>query len=393
MAPAMTSAVRMALLYVLIFGATGVSLPFAGLWFEGQGLDGAEIGAILAAPMLARLLTGPMIALWADGFVRRRTPMIILGIASTLGYGLAGLAESFALWLPLWFVGATAAAALIPLSDVLTLRLARREGFSFSGPRGVGSLAFIVANVAMGAILLRAPIDAVILWLVMATALGALVAAVVVPPEPVLDGVRMNRADRFRGLGRLVADPVFMTAIVAIGAILGSHAFLYGFSAIEWKSRGISEAMTGLLWGFSVAAEIVFMWVVEPWRRRRGVGPWPILMIGGAAGVLRWTALAFAPPLWLLWPLQALHALGFAAVFLAGLQIVERLSPPASATAAQTLSSALSSGVMIGLATAFSGPLYDAYGAKGYLAMAGFAAVGLLAAWRVRGALAGPSEA
>ena len=380
----MSSAARMALIYALVFGANGVSLPFAGLWFEGQGLSGAEIGAILAAPMLARLVTGPMIALWADGFVRRRTPIAILAVAAALGYGLAGMAEGFALWLPLWFVGATAAAALIPLSDVLTLRLARREGFAFSGPRGIGSLAFIIANVAMGGLLLRAPLDVVIVWIAAATALGALVAAAVAPPEPVADGARLNRADRFRGLGRLVADPVFMTAILAVGAIQGSHAFLYGFSAIEWKARGISEALTGQLWAFSVAAEIVFMWLIEPWRRRRGIGPWPMLMLGGAAAVVRWTALAAAPPLWLLWPLQALHALGFAAVFLAGLQIVERLSPPASATAAQTLSSALSSGVLIGLATAFSGPLYDRYGAGGYLAMALLAALGLMAAWRVR---------
>lgn len=377
----------MAVLYALIFGATGVSLPFAGLWFESRGLTGAEIGTILAVPMLARLVTGPMIALWADGFVRRRTPLAVLGAVAAAGYGAAGLVEGFALWLPLWFIGATAAAALIPLTDVLTLRLARREGFSFGGPRGVGSAAFIGANVGMGALLLRAPADAVILWVMVATAATALVAAFVLPSEPVADGARLNRADRFRGLGRLVADPTFMTAILAIGAIQGSHAFLYGFSAIEWKARGISEATTGLLWGFSVAAEIVFMWVVEPWRRRRGIGPWTLLMVGGGACMLRWTALAFAPPLWLLWPLQSLHALGFAAVFLAGLEIVERLSPRDSATAAQTLSSALSSGAIIGLATALSGPLYDAYGARGYLAMALFAAFGLLAALRVRGPL------
>jgi hypothetical protein len=48
----------MGLQYVLLFGANGVSLPFAGLWFHARGLDGAEIGALLAAPMLGRLVTG-----------------------------------------------------------------------------------------------------------------------------------------------------------------------------------------------------------------------------------------------------------------------------------------------------------------------------------------------
>ena len=84
--------------------------------------------------------------------------------------------------------------------------------------------------------------------------------------------------------------------------------------------------------------------------------------------------MALAPPLWLLWPLQALHALTFAATFLAGVQIVERLAPRDSQTAAQTLSSVLSAGVLIGLATAASGPLYDRFGAGGYWAMAAMAA-------------------
>jgi MFS transporter, PPP family, 3-phenylpropionic acid transporter len=384
----MTTAWRNALHYILLFGATGVSLPFAGLWFQSQGLSGAEIGTLLAAPMLARLVTGPMLAVWADGFALRRTAIAILSLVAALGYGAAGLVEGFALWLPLWFIGATAAAAVIPLADVLTLRGAAREGFTFAAPRSAGSLAFVAANVGMGALLLRASPDVIIAWIAAACLIGAVVALTVLPAERVREGAAPPRRERYRGLGALVADPVFMTAILAVGAIQATHAFLYGFSAIEWKARGIPESITGLLWGFSVVVEVLFMWIVEPWRRRRGIGPWLLLMIGGGAAVVRWVALAFMPPLWLLWPLQALHALSFAATFLAGLQIVERLAPPANQTAAQTLLSALSSGVLIGLATLMAGPLYDAYGALGYLAMAVLAGLGLLAGWRVRGALA-----
>jgi PPP family 3-phenylpropionic acid transporter len=370
----------MGLVYALLFATTGVTLPFAGLWFESRGLSGAAIGAILATPMLARLVTGPMLAVWADGFKRRRTPIAILSGVAGLGYGACLLVEGYALWLPLWFVAATAAAAIIPLTDVLTLRLARREGFTFAIPRSVGSAAFVVANMAMGLILLRATTDAILLWVAAACALATLAVLALAPQEPVAEGGPSAPRDRFAGLGRLLADPVFMTAIFAVGAVQASHAFLYGFSAIEWQGRGIPAPTVGLLWAFSVMAEIAFMWWLEPWRRRRGIGPWPLLMLAAGAGVVRWTALAFAPPLWMLWPLQALHALTFAAAFLAGLQIVERLSPPDSQTAAQTLSSALSSGVLIGLATMLSGPLYDAYGARGYLAMTVLALIALATA-------------
>ena len=385
----MTAAQRVALQYVLLFGASGVSLPFAGLWFRAQGLSGAEIGTLLAAPMLARVVTGPLLAVWADGFRRRRTPIALLGLAMAAGYGGTGLVEGYPAWLACWLVGATAAAALIPLTDVLTLRLAAREAFTFSLPRGCGSAAFVAANVGMGALLLNAPVDIIIVWSAVAALGVAAVAAFALPPEPVADGGPAPGLERFRGLGRLIVDPVFMTAIFAVGAVQAAHAFQYGFSAILWKTQGISEAVTGQLWAFGVIVEIGLMWLFEPWRRRVGVGPWSLLMVGSAAAVLRWSAMAFAPPLWLLWPLQALHALTFAATFLAGVQIVERLAPRDSQTAAQTLGSALSAGLLIGLATAASGPLYDRFGAGGYWAMAAMAVAGLCAAAPLRSRLAG----
>ena len=376
----MSAVHRLSLQYILLFAASGVGLPFAGLWLRAQGLSGAEIGTLLAAPMLARIVTGPMLAVWADGFATRRTPIAILGLVAAMGYGAAGLVEGYGWWALCWFVAASAAAGIVPLADVLTLRIARRAGFAFAVPRGCGSAAFVVASVAMGLLLDRAPVDAIIVWLFVAGLGIAAVGFWVLPPEPVSDGARQAGRDRFRGMGRLAADPAFLTAIFAIGAVQAAHAFYYGFSAIAWKTQGIGEGMTGLLWAFGVVVEIAFMWMVEPWRRRVGIGPWTLLGIGAVASVVRWSLMAAAPPLWALWPLQTLHALSFAAAFLAGLQIVERLSPSDSHTAAQTLSSVLSAGVMIGLATAISGPLYDAYGTGGYLAMAGLALIGGVAA-------------
>lgn len=384
----MNAASRMGLQYVLLFGASGVSLPFAGLWFRAQGLSGAQIGMLLAAPMLGRVVTGPLLAVWADGFRMRRAPIALLGLVMALGYGGAGLIDAFAAQAICWFVGATAAAALIPLSDVLTLRLAARDGFTFALPRGCGSAAFVAANVGVGALLLNAPVDVIVVWITVMGLAIAIIAALILPREPVGEGPPLRGRDRFRGLGRLLADPVFMTAIFAVGAVQAAHAFQYGFSALLWKAQGISEAVTGQLWAFGVVVEIALMWLVEPWRRRVGIGPWSLLVIGAGAAILRWTAMAFAPPLWLLWPLQALHALTFAATFLAGVQMVEKLAPRDSQTAAQTLSSVLSAGVLIGLATAASGPLYDRFGAGGYAAMAVMSGAGLLAALPLRRRLA-----
>ncbi len=366
----------MALQFVLLFGANGVALPFAGLWFYSKGLDGATIGMLLAAPMLGRLVTGPLIAVWADGFRYRRTALAILALISALAYALTGLAEAFWGWAFFWFIAATTSAAMIPLTDAMTVRLANRHGFSFAFPRGCGSAAFVGANIIMGALLTRTSIDAVLIWIVIAGIAMAASAIWLLPAEPVTDGAPTRRRDRFMGLGKLARDPLFMAAMLAAGCVQSSHAFYYGFSAIVWKAQGITEAQIGLLWAFSVVVEIAFMWWVEPWRRARGIGPLTLLAVGSAAGIVRWVALSLAPPLWILWPLQALHALTFAATFLAAVQLASQLSDPDSQTAAQTLLSVLSAGVLIGLATLAAGPLYDTVGLGGYLARAGLAACG-----------------
>ncbi|HEX2558509.1 MFS transporter [Phenylobacterium sp.] len=378
----MSSAVRIGLCYSAIFVGTGAMAPYMPVWFAERGLSGAQIGLILSLPMLARVVTAPALAVWADSFALRRTPLILLSLATALGYLLMAAPFGFPWWMAVWFVAASAFATLPPLTDVVALARARTEGFNYGWPRGIGSAAFIVANIVAGALLVATSADAVLVWIVAAALLAALASRFLLPPDPVLEhgGVAELR-ERLAGLGLLLKDRLFLLAVLSVGLIQSAHAFYYSFSALAWKAQGIPENLTGVLWGVRVAVEIVFMWFLEPWRRK--IGPRRLLVIGGLAALVRWTAYAFAPPLWLLFPLQALHALSYAATFLASLQLVERLSSPVNMTAAQTINSAFSSGLLAGLATLASGPLFDRYGAGGYLLMTAMSLIGVLGALRL----------
>ena len=375
---------RLGLFYSAIFVGTGATSPYMPVWFTHHGLSGAQIGLILSLPLLARAFTAPLLAIWADSFKLRRTALSFMSLGVAAAYLLMALPLGFAGWTVMWFAASSAISTISPLTDVIVLNRARRDGFNFGWPRGMGSVAFIVANVAMGAILTWGSPDLVLVWITAAAGGTALGARFLLPPDPVQEeGHVAKAADRLAGLGGLLRDPAFMTAAVAAGLIQSAHAFYYGFSTLVWKQQGVPESMTGLLWGVGVAAEVVFMWFMEPWRRR--VGPRNLLVLGGAAAIVRWTALAFAPPLWLIFPLQMLHVLTYAATFLASLQLIERLSTPRNASAAQALNSALSGGVLMGVATMASGPLFDRFGAQGYYLMAAMSAAGLVGAVRLYG--------
>lgn len=334
--------------------------------------------------MLARALTAPLLAVWADSFRLRRTALLLMSLMVTAAYVLMALPGGFAWWAVVWFAASSMYATLPPLADVITLDRARRDGFNYGWPRGIGSAAFIVGNVGMGALLMRGSSDLVLVWMVAAIAATALGAQLLLPPDPVHEeGHVAELSDRMAGLGGLLKDRAFMTAVVSAGLIQSAHAFYYSFSTLAWKQQGIGEGLTGILWATGVAAEIVFMWFLEPWRRR--IGPRNLLMVGGVAAVLRWTLLAASPPLWLLFPLQVLHALSYAATFFASLRLVENLSTPRTASAAQALNSALSGGVLAGVATLASGPLFDRFGAGGYLLMSVMSLAGLVGAARLYG--------
>jgi PPP family 3-phenylpropionic acid transporter len=372
-------AARLGAFYALLFLGAGASLPYMPVWLKSEGLSGAQIGLVLALPLLARVVTGPALAVWADGFRERRTPLSILAGVGTAAYAGLALTEGFALHASLWFVGATAMAALLPLTDVINLRLSAREGFSFGRPRAGGSAAFIVANLGLGAALTAGPAWLVLIWISAAAGLTALAGRTVLPAEPVhAAGAAETGRRRLRGGGELLKRRRFVLVIVAAGLIQASHGFHYGFSALVWREQGLDEAVTGALWAAGVLAEIAFLWMPEAWRRR--FSPAGLLVLGGGAAVIRWAVAGVGPPLAVLAPLHLLHAFTFAATFVASTRLVDLTSPPERASVAHSLSAALQGGLFIGMATLASGPLFDAAGPRGYWAMSALASMGLAGA-------------
>jgi len=147
----MSRAILLGLFYSSVFVGTGASLPYMPVWFRAQGLSGLEIGVILSAPMLARIVISPVLAIWADGFALRRTPIMLFGLGAGVCYGLIGLVSGFGPWLFFWLAASSFLSTVIPLIDVLSMRRAKIEGFNYGLSRGIGSLAFVIANIGMGA--------------------------------------------------------------------------------------------------------------------------------------------------------------------------------------------------------------------------------------------------
>jgi PPP family 3-phenylpropionic acid transporter len=172
----------------------------------------------------------------------------------------------------------------------------------------------------------------------------------------------------------LLRNPAFLAVVGAAALVQGGHALYYGFSTLEWRAAGISGPVIGVLWALGVLAEIVLFALSG--RLPAALPSTALLAIGAGGAVLRWTAMAFDPPVAALPVLQLLHAASFGATHLGTMGFLARAVPRGFAATAQG-AVGTASGIVMALATALSGVLYAGAGSLAYLAMAAMALAGL----------------
>lgn len=370
---------RLTLVMCCIFAGNGMALPFLGRFLDAEhALSGLQIAAILSAAQLTRLFVGPLIAAWADGFHDRRTPLAFFACTSATIYLVFFFVDGFWALLGTFFLAQTLAMALTPLIEGAILRRAISDGgMSYGTARGIGSVAFIASNILGGVMVARFGVGVVGVWLIASMSAAALGALFALAPDPVAgDDAPSGFRQRLREALALFRKRAFAVPVIAAGLIQCAHSFYYGFSTLVWVGQGFSDAMIGWLWACGVTVEVALLWTLPRFERR--FSPEALIAIGGAASVVRWSALALLPPALALWPLQALHALTFAAVHVGALRLVQREAPARVAGVAQTLYAAVASGTLAGLSMLMAGALYDRVGASGYLAMALLGAIGLV---------------
>ncbi len=372
---------RITLIMSFWFCAWGMTTPFLPRWLEAdRHLTGTEIGAVLAAAQLLRIVTGPALGSWADGFKDRRTPIRLLTGASLVLYALyLTLAQGFIGLFLISFAAASVAQAVGPLIEGAALRAAQGGPIPFGISRGIGSILYIVGNIGGGALVAAIGLIAVPIWTIACLVIVNIAAWRLLLPEPAPPRAPSGFRSRLRtGLG-VALQPKWRSLLFGCGLIIAAHAFYYAFSTIIWRGQGISATTIGYLWAIGVGFEVMLLFALP--RIERVLAPETFILIGAGAGVLRWTGLAFAPTGFLLWPLQILHGLTFSTVHVGLLRIVQRDAPDEHSVFLQTIHAALHAGILIGLGSLLSGFLYDHARALGYLAMTAMCLAGAALIW------------
>ena len=366
-------AVRFVPFFVGINLIGGVHLVFFPIWLTSVGFDAPTIGLLLATMNLVRVFCGPAVGVAADAFAARRLTIICLMSIAAASYSGYAAFTGIAFVVLFSFTSSAAFSAIGPLLDAITLKAAFQNGFDYGRVRLWGSAAFVAMNFLGGRLIATNGI-AIFPWVLVAGGAFSVAASLVLPRDK-----DVPHAGHAAGIRRqawaLVRQPLFALFIATAGIAQACHSFYYGFGTLNWRALGYDPNLIGLLWALGVIAEIVLLMFSR--RVMARLNATHLLAIGAACGLVRWTVLAFSPPLWAVIPIQCLHAGTFCAAHLGAMSFIVRATPPALVGTAQSIYGAITIGVFFGVGQYASGLLYAAHGSYGYLAMTAMSAVAL----------------
>jgi MFS transporter, PPP family, 3-phenylpropionic acid transporter len=361
------------LLYGALYAAYGTESAYMPAFLRSHGLALEQIGLVLAAGTIVRILAGPAAGRLAD---RLRAHKMVVTTAAGLS-GVIGLAYipafGFAPLLAVSMAHAAVTASLAPLSDALSVTAsAEGRAFQYGWVRGAGSAAFVAGTLLSGQLIDRFGLSSIIvsssiLFLVMA------LCATRIPAVAPLDSTENTGSGAFRALWSMA---VFRRLIVVVVLVIGSHALNDTFAVIHWREAGYGSLAISLLWCESVVAEIAVFLLLGPLLIAR-LGARGAAALSAGAGVIRWSVMATTTSLPALVGVQALHGLTFALMHLAAMGIIARTVPDRLSGTAQTVYGTGALGIASAVMTVASGYLFGWFGMQAFWGMAALCAIAL----------------
>jgi PPP family 3-phenylpropionic acid transporter len=363
---------RVALYYFVSFTSSGAAVAYAGIWFAEQGLSAGEIGIVNALPVFIMLGLNLIVGRLADRASDWRQ-VIVAGalLSAAIPFGLF-FAHGFWGILLVWTCGALPVAAIGPVADAASLRLTKRNGTDFGVIRGWGTVGYMAFNFAPG---------------VLVSLFGAMIFVPLYVCLNVMRGVVSLALPKFRapqaaptvvavlpwpaaGKLREVMQPWFLLPLFGFAIVFGTHIILNAFAALLWERQGISPAVIGPLIALGAFAEAATMFA---WRRFGArFSARTVLLVSALASVVRWTAMGFSPPVYVLVFLQLLQSLTFALGYLGSVHFIAKWTSEDIAAEVQSFFVVLQQIASV-IALAGFGWLVGIMGAYGYLVAAGFA--------------------
>jgi len=315
-------------LWLCYYGSIGLFNPYSPLWLSDLGYSTLAIGAFAALQSWTRVVSPYGWGWLADHGGRRVALLRLAAVLSALAAAGLWWVRDAGAW-PLALVIAAlflANGAFTPIGETLLLKHlhdgsgldARRYG----RVRMWGSIGFIVSVLCFGVVLQHTGIGALPLFTFGLFLLLAWAVWRVPEPADVEPAVPQPRAP----IGPVLRLPEVRWFFAGVMLTVLAHTALYAFFSLYLDSLGYGKPAVGLLWGVSVAVEIVFFALAGRYFARIGEYHWLVLAALVTAARFAFTAGFGSVPAVLVLA-QLTHALTFAAHHMASTSLIARHFP------------------------------------------------------------------
>ncbi len=334
----------------------GANLPYLPVWMEKvAGMSGAEIAGASTLAILLRIIAGPLAGTLASDHGLRATLASVMTIALA-GYLLLFPESPRSLDFFLCVLIYSALNVAGPLFEAMLVYGTREGRPDYGQARAIASAAFVLANLAGGAMLALTGPDWLLAYLVGAGALAAL-APLLTRQGARASVTRGGLVSTFREAFALYRIRGLFIFLLAAALVQASHGAYYAFASNIWIRQDIEGHHIGALWATGVGAEIIILLISGHLLRR--LSPYSLLWLGCFGAVIRWSAAGFILPVEAVYVLQTLHAASFALTHLATMNLLRQSLPEEKLPLAYSANGALIFGPAMAVTGLAAGLSYD----------------------------------
>jgi len=303
--------------YAAYFAAMGLILPFFPVYLASLGMNVAMIGLMTGLLSAAKVIAPPCSGYWLD--VRGMPAGQFIVVASVLAAVCAAMLDMVSSSLPLFalmiLLFGMLWAAVLPLTDGLSIHVAEAALANYGRLRVWGSIGFVVTSL-LGGVLFDVISFTWFPWLLVALMLVMAVAGHGFPKLPQV----VAETDATQPFSSSLRCLLWVSFLMQL-----SHGAYYGFFSLYLLDAGYSGGQVGAFWVLGVLAEIILMWV---WTKPiQAMALMPVVQVCLLLAGLRWFGTGWTDVWWWLVVLQLLHAASFAAFHVVAVTWVKRLAP------------------------------------------------------------------
>ena len=367
---------RLSGFYFFYFASLGALIPYWGLYLQHRGFSAVQIGELMAAIMVTKIVS-PNVWGWIADHTGRRMAIVRLG--SLLGLlAFAGVFAAQGYW-PLLLVMLAFSFfwnATLPQFEVTTLDHLQGRLHRYSSIRLWGSVGFIVAVAVLGPVLAGDRVA----WL--PGVLLLLFAGIWLTSLAVPERAAAHRHLEQVSLKSVLLRPEVIALLAVCFLLQASHGPYYTFYSIYLEMHGYSRALVGQLWALGVVAEVGVFLLMHRLTPRYGLRR--LFLAALLLTALRWWLIgAFATFLPVLLLAQLLHAASFGVYHAVAIQLFHQHFPGRLSGRGQALYSSVSFGAGGAAGSLYSGAVWEGMTPEAsFFAAAGLGLLAWLIAWR-----------